>query len=139
MKVNVINQGNEENYGPFVEKVLKRTYKEMDVSRKRLLNVIFVTNEYMRELNRTYRGEDKVTDVLTFPSDTDDELGDVFIAIHVAYEQSRGYGHTFKRELAFLVVHGFLHAIGYDHDTEEKEHIMFSLQERILQKLKLHR
>ncbi len=139
MKINVINQCNEENHGPFIQKILKKAYKMMGVKKKLALNVILVTNDYMRELNKTYRGRDAVTDVLTFPSELKDELGDVFIALHVAYEQSRGYGHTFKRELGFLVVHGFLHALGYDHDSEEKEHVMFNLQEKILNKMKLYR
>jgi len=137
--MNIINQCNEENYEPFLKKVLKKAYKTMDVSKKKVVNVVLVTDEYMRELNRNFRNKEGVTDVLTFPSDQKDELGDIFIALHVALSQARGYGHTFKRELAFLTVHGFLHALGYDHDTKEKEHIMFTLQEQILNQLKMFR
>ncbi len=137
--INVINQCNEENYEPLISKVLKKAYKRMNVKKKNTINIILVKSEAIRELNNTYRNTNAVTDVLTFPSDMDGELGDVFISVHTAMEQAKTYGHTFKRELAFLVVHGFLHAIGYDHDTKEKEHIMFNLQEQILNALKISR
>lgn len=133
---NVINQCNEENYEPLVKDVLKKAYKMLSVHKKTVINIIFVKNDYMRELNKNYRNKDAITDVLTFPSDLKGELGDVFIAPYVAMEQAKAYGHTFKREMGFLIVHGFLHALGYDHDTKEKEHVMFSLQEKILDKVK---
>ncbi len=137
--VNIINQANEENYSPLITRVLKTAYKTMKINKKRIINIVLITPEMMREYNRTYRGVDASTDVLTFPGEHDDELGDVFISLHTAMEQARAYGHTFKRELGFLVVHGFLHAIGYDHETEQQEHVMFSLQEQILNKVKLFR
>ncbi|MFW5913665.1 MAG: rRNA maturation RNase YbeY [Bacillota bacterium] len=136
---NIINQCNEENYAPLLEKVMKKAFKMQNISKKKTINIILVTNAKMRELNRNFRNKDTVTDVLTFPSDIDEELGDVFIAPYVAMEQAKSYGHGFKRELAFLAVHGFLHAIGYTHDTEEKETMMFKLQENILDELKIRR
>ncbi|MGM0436591.1 MAG: rRNA maturation RNase YbeY [Bacillota bacterium] len=136
---NIINQCNEENYGPLLEKVMKKAFKMQNVSKKQILNLILVTNEKMQELNRNFRSTDTVTDVLTFPSDIEGELGDVFIAPYVAMAQAKNYGHTFKRELAFLAVHGFLHALGFTHETEEKENMMFSVQENILDSLKIKR
>lgn len=136
---NVINQCNEENYEPLVNNVLKKAYKMMNIKKKTIINIIFVKNDYMRELNKNYRNQDAITDVLTFPSGLKGELGDVFIAPYVAMEQAKTYGHTFKREMGFLIIHGFLHALGYDHDTAEKEHVMFALQEKILDKVKLSR
>ncbi len=137
--INVFNHVNEENYRPIVERVLKKAYKMMDVSKNNVINIIFVSSETMREYNGAYRGIHQTTDVLTFPSEVDGELGDVFISVHTAMEQARAYGHTFKRELGFLIVHGFLHALGYDHANESQEHVMFSLQEQILNKVKLFR
>ncbi|MFW5893247.1 MAG: rRNA maturation RNase YbeY [Bacillota bacterium] len=136
---NIINQCNEENYAPLLEKVMKKAFKMQNISKKKTLTIILVTNAKMRELNRNFTGKDAITDVLTFPSDIEDELGDVFIAPYVAMEQAKAYGHGFKRELAFLAVHGFLHAIGYTHDTEEKETMMFKVQENILDELKIRR
>ncbi len=137
--MNIVNQCDQENYEPLIKPVLKKAYKRMKIDKKQIVNIVLVTNEYMRELNRTYRNKDEVTDVLTFTATIEEELGDIFIAPRKALEQARGHGHTFKRELAFLVVHGFLHAIGYDHDTEEKELVMFNLQEKILDEVKIFR
>ena len=136
---NIINQCNEENYSHLLEKVMKKAFKMQDVSKKTVINIILVTNEKMQELNRNFRQTDRVPDVLTFPSEVDGELGDVFIAPYVAMGQAKNYGHSFKRELAFLAVHGFLHALGFTHENEEKETVMFSLQENILNSLKIKR
>ena len=119
----------------------------------------FVDDEGIRELNQTYRGINKPTDVLSFPlheqgSDEqpivfdsadwddvpDDELlGDIVISIPRALEQSIQYGHSVEREIGFLFVHGFLHLIGYDHQDEASEQIMFAKQERILSEIGLKR
>lgn len=112
----------------------------------------FVNNETIRELNKDYRGLDKVTDVLSFAITENDEdepaihfneedweevptgvlLGDIIISVPRALEQSQDYGHSLEREIGFLFVHGFLHLIGYDHQSEEDEKIMIAKQERIL-------
>ena len=100
----------------------------------------------IRELNRTYRGIDRPTDVLSFPQWEPDEiqsrqpdtapaplLGDVVISWQRAVEQARDYGHSLARELAFLAVHGTLHLLGYDHQDEEAEALMHRITEEILQ------
>ena len=137
--MNIINQVNSENYQPFIKKVLKHCYKTLRISKKKAINIILVDNATIKQMNATYRDKDAVTDVLTFPSSEPGELGDVFIALHMVFNQAQEYGHSFKRELAFLTVHGFLHAIGYDHDTEENEQAMFSLQHSLLNGLKIFR
>lgn len=115
----------------------------------------FVDDEQIHELNRTYRDVDRPTDVLSFPMleegetginyEPDDEgvpvtlLGDIIISVDRAVEQSEQYGHSVEREIGFLFVHGFLHLLGYDHDSDEAERIMFSKQEEILQQAGLSR
>ncbi|MEK3723742.1 rRNA maturation RNase YbeY [Paenibacillus sp. FSL H8-0034] len=69
----------------------------------------------------------------------EEPLGDIIISVPRAIEQSEDYGHSVERELGFLFVHGFLHLIGYDHDNEEAEKIMFAKQEQILQQAGLVR
>jgi probable rRNA maturation factor len=119
--------------------------------------VTLVNNERIHELNREYRGVDRPTDVLSFAMNetgegemdiyVDEEeidefpnmLGDIVISLPKAQEQAEEYGHSLERELGFLVVHGFLHLLGYDHGTEEEEKEMFSRQEEILQKIGLTR
>lgn len=137
--MNIINQVTTENYEALLVRVLKKAYKMTHTSKKRTINVILVSNEQIKKLNKQFRDKDTITDVLTFPSDQKDELGDVFIALHVAIEQASDYGHSLTRELAFLTVHGFLHAINYDHQTEEEANTMFTLQNAILDKLKIYR
>ncbi|MDQ0254359.1 putative rRNA maturation factor [Evansella vedderi] len=107
--------------------------------------ITFVNDERIQELNREYRGKDQPTDVLSFAlndgedtlltdEDVPELLGDIIVSVPRAIIQAEEYGHDLKRELCFLAVHGFLHLLGYDHDSVENEKIMFSKQEGILNK-----
>ncbi len=102
-------------------------------------NIIIVDNNYIHKLNRDYRNIDRPTDVITFALEDYEDiklehrmLGDIYISLDKAKSQAEEYGHSFKREICFLAVHGFLHLLGYDHMTKEDEEEMFSLQELIL-------
>lgn len=105
-----------------------------------LFNIIIINNEEIHEINREYRGVDRPTDVISFALEDDETfietelrvLGDIYISIDKAKEQAESYGHSLKRELSFLTVHGILHLLGYDHMEEEEEKEMFRLQELIL-------
>lgn len=137
--MNLVNQVNDTNYDQLIETVLAKAYDMTHTDKDRIINIILVSNETIKALNKTYRDKATVTDVLTFPADLDDELGDVFIALDKAKQQANDYGHSITRELAFLTIHGFLHALGYDHQTDnEKEH-MFRMQNAILETLKIKR
>ena len=110
-------------------------YMKIDAS----FSVIIIDNERIHEINKEYRGIDRPTDVISFALEEDEDyevkerlLGDIYISIDKVYEQAKEYGHSVKRELFFLVTHGFLHLLGYDHMNEEDEKEMFSLQEKIL-------
>lgn len=103
-------------------------------------SVIIVDNKRIHEINKEYRGIDRPTDVISFALEDNEEitfdnyrpLGDIYISIDKVKEQAKEYGHSEKRELAFLTVHGFLHLLGYDHMEKEDEKIMFAKQEEIL-------
>lgn len=105
-----------------------------------IFNVILVDDDYIHRLNRDYRGKDQPTDVITFALEDGEDvilgqervLGDIYISIDRALEQACSYGHSLKRELSFLAIHGFLHLLGYDHMTKEEEVVMFQKQELIL-------
>ena len=114
-----------------------------------VLGLKFVSGEEIRELNTLHRGVDRVTDVLSFPmldivegqklKAFDGErdfgrlyLGDIVVCKDKIKEQAIEYGNTYKRELCFLVVHGYLHLLGYDHMTPEEEKRMMNLAENIL-------
>ena len=105
-----------------------------------VFNIIIVDNETIHSINKEYRGVDRPTDVISFALEDDTSfvsteyriLGDIYISIDKAKEQAESYGHSLKREISFLTVHGLLHLLGYDHMTEEEEKEMFGLQELML-------
>lgn len=117
------------------------------------LSLTFVSNEAIQEINRTYRGKDAPTDVISFAMEELGEgeteiagsldmprmLGDIIISVEKVSEQAEEYGHSFRRELGFLAVHGFLHLLGYDHMEAEEEKRMFGRQEEILKSYGLER
>lgn len=137
--MNIINQTDASLPLKEITRVIKAAYKLTGTPKKRCINLVFTQLETIKSLNRTFREIDRPTDVLSFPSDIDDEIGDVFIAVTVAKQQAEENGHSLTRELAFLAVHGFLHCIGYDHDDPQEAEIMFATQERILEHAKIPR
>lgn len=128
------------------QKLINKIFKQFR-HRKDIFSIIFVSNEEIKKINREYRNIDKITDVISFAYNdndidniyADDEIGDIFICLDRAYEQAIEYGHSKEREVGFLAVHGYLHLKGYDHMTLEDEKEMFSLQEKILEKVGLIR
>ena len=112
-----------------------------------IYNVIIINNEKIREINREYRNIDRETDVISFALEDEKSfnrtdirvLGDIYISIDKAKSQAEEYGHSLKRELSFLTVHGFLHLLGYDHMEKEDEIKMFSLQNEILKEYGVNR
>ena len=105
-----------------------------------MFNIIIVDNDTIHSINKEYRGVDRPTDVISFALEDDTSfietefriLGDIYISIDKAREQAESYGHSLKREISFLTVHGLLHLLCYDHMNEEEEKEMFGLQELIL-------
>lgn len=102
------------------------------------VSIAFVKNQQIKELNSKYRAKNAVTDVLSFPID-EEVLGDIIIATKRAKEQAADYGHSFKRELAYLTVHGMLHLFGYDHQNEKEKKEMRQKEERVLTQLGIER
>lgn len=134
-----------DNYGysdyEYLNEVIKYTLDKFDESNA-LLNVIFIDDEVMHGMNRDYRGIDRTTDVLSFALNDNKRieteinvLGDIYISIDKMKEQALLYGHSERRELSFLTVHGILHLLGYDHMNKDDELVMFTLQDEILNEL----
>lgn len=129
---------NRQKKHPVRTKAFKRLLGELS-ARYRLadpeVTLAFVGERAIRTLNRKYGKKDKPTDVLSFPlgekgADGRCYLGDIVIAVPVAYRQSRAKGHSLDRELRLLAIHGFLHLLGYDHsagieDEERKAHRVY--------------
>ncbi|MCR5705628.1 MAG: rRNA maturation RNase YbeY [Acholeplasmatales bacterium] len=125
--------------------LIRGIFKHVRDSRE--FNIIFVSNEEIQQINRDYRGIDRITDVISFALLDNDlsnynaerELGDIFICVDRAKEQAEEYGHSLEREIGFLSVHGYLHLCGYDHMNPEDEKVMFAKQDEILNKAGLKR
>lgn len=141
------------------EKVLKtEKVKYKNVT----LNVLFTDNEGIRTINREFRDIDKDTDVLSFPAipfekpadfkiikgceadyfdpDTNELiLGDIMISLEKAHYQAEEYGHSFRREISFLITHSLLHLLGYDHMTDDERVIMEKKQNNVLTALNITR
>lgn len=140
------------NLEDLINKVLEECFKTEKIDDYKLYISVTLTNpEYIQKLNREYRQIDKATDVLSFPMFEKDEikslenlefeetLGDIVISIERVEEQAKEYGHSFERELAYMVVHGFYHLMGEDHMNEEEKAIMRAKEENVLNKLKIVR
>ena len=137
--IEVFNETTEEIDIEEIKKLTDYLVKYMNVENAQF-NVIFINNEKIREINKSYRGIDRETDVISFALEDEKTirleneriLGDIYISVEKAKMQEEEYGHSFKREICFLTTHGFLHLLGYDHMKKEDEEVMFKLQEEIL-------
>ena len=139
-----------EEFESLIEACTRAALEEEEIEDDAEVSVTLTDNEHIRELNSEHRGINKETDVLSFPlgdengfevdPDTDAILlGDIVISLEKARSQAEEYGHSFRRECAFLVTHSLFHLLGYDHMTPEEETEMFSKQERVLEKLGITR
>lgn len=146
-----------------IEDIIEYTLKEEGVNIPFEISIIFIDNEEIRKINKEQRDIDKATDVLSFPMlDYEDGkvfkemyldyefdfcdlnegnlvLGDMALSLEKAAEQAEEYGHSFIREVMYLVVHSILHLLGYDHMDENDKVLMRKREEEILNKLNINR
>lgn len=144
------------NFQKLVNKLFKTTLKLTKVGTKKLsVDISSVSSEEIMKLNAKFRNIEKPTDVLSFPTmnlkpfekiclkmhkedinpDTKHlSLGDIIICEEIAQKQAKEYGHSIEREMCYLIVHGYLHLLGYDHINEQDKIIMRGLEEQILSK-----
>ena len=148
MVVDFLNQG-PSSYDLFEEvfnEYYVKIFKELKLKGEFITDVTIVDNKIIHKINREYRNVDRPTDVISFAFlDEKSEkelkggpvnLGQIIISYEKAEEQAKEYGHSLKREMVFLFVHGMLHLLGYDHMNEADEKVMFGLQDKILGGLK---
>ncbi len=141
-------------YEELIEKVLKKCFEIENIEDKNFyMSIILTTPAEIRKLNKEYRDIDRETDVLSFPmyekeeletvkqqkQEWKDTLGDIVISIERVEEQAKEYGHSFEREFAYMLVHGFYHIMGEDHIEEEDKKIMRAKEENVLSKLNIVR
>ena len=149
-----------EKYESTIKQVVDECFKTENLDKTNLYMSITLTEpDDIEKINMQYRNIDRPTDVLSFPmfekeeleefikknsQNTDinvqgDILGDVVISIPKVYEQAEEYGHSFERELAYMVVHGFYHLMGYDHMNDNDKKEMRKKEDEILNKLHITR
>lgn len=131
--------------------VLGECFKEEKLDNTSLyINVVLTDSKNIRQINNEQRNIDKETDVLSFPmfekeeimkieSNIPEVLGDIVISVERVKEQAEEYGHSFEREISYMVVHGFYHILGYDHMEEKDKQEMRKKEENILNKLNITR
>ena len=147
----------EENkiYESIIEKVIEQCFKEENLEKSKLYISVTLTNpENIHRINKEFRNVDRETDVLSFPMfekeeldskikegnfEHEDVLGDIVISIEKVKGQAQEYGHSFERELAYMIVHGFYHLMGYDHIEEKDKIVMRPKEENVLNKLGIKR
>lgn len=156
-----------DEYEKTIKKVVDKCFEVENLQNTNLYMSITLTNpEEIKTINKQYRNINKATDVLSFPmfekeeldtmvqdsakkdqvDDTENDenqvrdiLGDIVISIQKVQEQAKEYGHSFERELSYMVVHGFYHLMGYDHMVEDDKKQMRAKEENILEKLNISR
>ena len=142
-------------YEEIAKKVIEKCFEIEGLSNTQLIITITLTTpENIKEINKKYRNIDKETDVLSFPMfereelqekiknnqfTHEDVLGDIVISIEQVKKQAQEYGHSFERELSYMMVHGFYHLMGYDHMTEEEKKEMREKEDKVLGVLKITR
>jgi len=150
-EINFLNTEENMEYASQIKNVLDECFKEEKLDKKNLyVNVVLTTPKNIRKINNAQRNIDKETDVLSFPMFEKEEikkiegkipdvLGDIVISVKQVEKQAQEYGHSFERELSYMVVHGFYHILGYDHIEEKDKLEMRKKEENILNKLNITR
>ncbi|MGI6452996.1 MAG: rRNA maturation RNase YbeY [Syntrophomonadaceae bacterium] len=156
MEITVLNQQNiiewSEELENFINHVIEAVGNTEDLAQEAEVSILLVDNPYIQELNNQYRGIDLPTDVLSFAmNETSGDLpdfeawqdswllGDIVVSLEQALIQSKEYGHSFKRELGYLITHGMLHLLGYNHENREERSIMRTREEAIMKSIDLER
>lgn len=150
-EINFLEIEENEKYEEYIKHIVSECFKEEKLDKKNLyINIVLTNPKNIRQINKEQRGIDKETDVLSFPMFEKTEIskikdnqldifGDIVISIERVRNQAEEYGHSFERELAYMVVHGFYHLMGYDHMEEQDKVKMREREENILNKLEIRR
>lgn len=136
-------------YDEFINNVIAKCFEIEGLEETRIyISIIITCDDVIRQINKKHRNIDKATDVLSFPMfekdeiheiSTEEVLGDIVISLPRVQEQAVEYNHSFERELAYMLVHGFYHLMGEDHIQEEDKLQMRKKEEQVLNSLEITR
>jgi probable rRNA maturation factor len=143
VKTTLINQTENKDFvslRPKITKINSKITQSLNLPLRFTYSLVLVDSGAIQIINRDYRKIDKPTDVISFAyndgieayKDFSDEVGDIFVNLDYVNKQASDYGHSPEREYLFLITHGILHLLGYDHQNPNDEKIMFDLQKEIL-------
>ena len=153
-EVNFLDIEEDPKYMEIIETVIGQAFKVENIDKINLyINIVLTNPKNIKRINKEYRNIEKETDVLSFPmfekeeiedmkkngNNIEDVLGDIVISIERVKEQAEEYGHSFEREFAYMLVHGFYHLMGYDHMEEEEKRVMREKEEGVLSLLHITR
>ncbi len=153
-EIEYLNVEPNDMYSELTEKVVKKCFETENLLDKNIyVSIIYTTPVDIQAYNKEYRNIDKATDVLSFPMFEKEEakklkqeksivtevLGDIIVNLSQVKMQADEYGHSFERELAYMLVHGFYHLMGYDHIQEEDKKEMREKEENVLSELNINR
>lgn len=153
VEINFLDIEEKEELKEFAKQVVDTCFSEEKLNNLNFyLSITLTSPKEIHKLNKEYRNIDKETDVLSFPMFEKEEIdniieiqkknlvpepiGDIVISIEKVEEQAKEYGHSFERELSYMIVHGFYHIMGYDHIEEKDKVVMRPKEEKILEILK---
>ncbi|WP_366924132.1 rRNA maturation RNase YbeY [Metallumcola ferriviriculae] len=154
MEIHIQNQQTEIDWHEELEEVINSVAAgvaaAMSLPIQAEVGVVLVDNAQIKQINKEHRHKDSETDVISFALNDEDDsgpkhpnadwlLGDIYISLEKTEEQARDYGHSVRRELAYLTIHGLLHLLGYDHDTEQSKVEMRQIEEDVLSAVDLPR
>ncbi|MDR2821824.1 MAG: rRNA maturation RNase YbeY [Mycoplasmataceae bacterium] len=131
-QLNSTNKKQDSIYLPLFDKICNEITKTLKIKGKKIFEVNFITSSKIKTLNNKYRHINKATDVLSFPLNHNELIGEIFIATDFAKKEAKLHNWTMKYEICLLFTHGLLHLLGWDHDTKTKENKMFALQDKIV-------
>jgi probable rRNA maturation factor len=140
MKLLYLNQSRDKVAGKWLEKWVKGLSRELTkrkhkgIARKELI-VVFVSSSEMRRMNKQYRGKDYATDVLSFHPAEPTSMGELVLCLPTIRSQSKRTGLSERGELGYMIVHGVLHLLGFDHENLKDQKVMFALQDEIYARL----
>ena len=153
-EVSFLGLEEDSKYLELIEKVIRQAFIEEKIENIKLyINIILTNPENIKNINKQHRNIDKETDVLSFPmfekeeienlrkngNDIEEALGDIVISLQKVEEQAQEYGHSFERELSYMLIHGFYHLMGYDHMNDNDKVQMREKEEGVLNKLQITR
>lgn len=148
MKVIVVNESKEHIASRDLNLLVKKIRAELlnvrvrnrsALLQKSELTVVFLNEKSMRKINHQFRQKDKATDILSFASVDANSLGELLLCIPVLKAQAREHGLSLRREMSYMLIHGILHLLGYDHElSPQEERLMFRIQDRCFERISMH-